>query len=217
MPESAPPGAVGLATRGIFPHTRYRTHGIDKCDRMNSPSETEGDDAQLSLDLGWSEPTGFGRLAPGEQRFVREFLACGNGAEAARRAGYSEAAAKQQAHAMLGRPDVRRCIDEAAHKAGVDSARVIARNERAAVMWHAIAFDDSRTIKERKAAADAARNHDALLMAATGKGNLNLNTFNFATQVGMVLTPDVLAHLAEGRKKAIDVGATAGNPTGGAN
>lgn len=170
---------------------------------MNAAAQTaEEATGQMALDLGWSEPTGFGALDPRERVFVREYLACGNGAEAARRAGYSEVGAKQQASAMLSRPDVRRVLDEAAHKAGVEAGRVIARNERAAMMWHEIARNEALTIKQRKAASDAARNHDAMLLAATGKANVNFNNLNFANQInGIILSPDVLATLSAARQK----------------
>lgn len=47
-----------------------------------------------------------------EKRFVKEYLACNNGAEAARRAGYSEATARTIAHEMLNKPKIAVAIAE---------------------------------------------------------------------------------------------------------
>lgn len=46
------------------------------------------------------------------RRFVDEFILTGNGAEAARRAGYSAKHANRQAHALLSNPQIRAAIDE---------------------------------------------------------------------------------------------------------
>lgn len=47
------------------------------------------------------------------KRFIDEYITCrGNGAEAARRAGYSAATAKQSANQLLNRSDVRSAIDD---------------------------------------------------------------------------------------------------------
>ena len=51
------------------------------------------------------------KLTERQRRFVEEYMACGNGAEAARRAGYSEGIAKVQASENLTKPNVKAEID----------------------------------------------------------------------------------------------------------
>lgn len=46
-----------------------------------------------------------------QHRFVAEFAVCGNGAEAARRAGYSARTARQIASENLSKPDIQAAID----------------------------------------------------------------------------------------------------------
>lgn len=46
------------------------------------------------------------------RRFVDEYIMTGNGAEAARRAGYSAKHANRQAHALLKNTEIRAAIDE---------------------------------------------------------------------------------------------------------
>lgn len=52
-------------------------------------------------------------LTPRQQRFVDEYIVCGNAAEAARRAGYSERTARQIASENLSKPDIRAAIEAA--------------------------------------------------------------------------------------------------------
>lgn len=42
-----------------------------------------------------------------QKRFIKEYAECGNGSQAARRAGYSPSAARQQAYENLRKPHVR--------------------------------------------------------------------------------------------------------------
>lgn len=57
-------------------------------------------------------------LTPRQQRFVEEYIVCGSGAEAARRAGYSERTARQIAAENLSKPDIQAAIEAArAHEA----------------------------------------------------------------------------------------------------
>ena len=51
------------------------------------------------------------KLTTKEQLFVMEYLACANGAEAARRAGYSENCAKEIAHENLTKPHLQEAIE----------------------------------------------------------------------------------------------------------
>lgn len=50
------------------------------------------------------------KLTPRRQRFADEYLLCGSGAEAARRAGYSEKTARAIAAELLTKPDVLSAI-----------------------------------------------------------------------------------------------------------
>lgn len=51
------------------------------------------------------------KLTTKEQLFVMEYLACNNGAEAARRAGYSEHTAKEIAYENLTKPHLKEAIE----------------------------------------------------------------------------------------------------------
>ena len=51
------------------------------------------------------------KLTDRQERFVVEYLACANGAEAARRAGYSEHTAREIACENLAKPNIRSAID----------------------------------------------------------------------------------------------------------
>ena len=48
----------------------------------------------------------FGLLSTRQEAFCRHFVACGNAAEAARRAGYAERSARQSGHALLERSHI---------------------------------------------------------------------------------------------------------------
>lgn len=52
------------------------------------------------------------KLTTKEQLFVMEYLACNSGAEAARRAGYSENAAKEIAYENLTKPHIKDAIEQ---------------------------------------------------------------------------------------------------------
>jgi phage terminase small subunit len=52
-------------------------------------------------------------LTPRQQRFADEYIVCGNGSEAARRAGYSERTARQIAAENLSKPDIKAAIEAA--------------------------------------------------------------------------------------------------------
>lgn len=52
------------------------------------------------------------KLTTKEQLFVMEYLACSSGAEAARRAGYSENAAKEIAYENLTKPHIKDAIEQ---------------------------------------------------------------------------------------------------------
>ena len=51
------------------------------------------------------------KLTERQRRFIDEYMACGNGAEAARRAGYSEGIAKVQASENLTKQNVKAEIE----------------------------------------------------------------------------------------------------------
>ena len=52
------------------------------------------------------------KLTDRQERFVVEYLATANGAEAARRAGYSEHTARQMANENLSKPDIKAAITQ---------------------------------------------------------------------------------------------------------
>ena len=52
-------------------------------------------------------------LTPKQHRFIDEFIVCGNGSEAARRAGYSERTAYQIAYENLRKPEIVAAIEAA--------------------------------------------------------------------------------------------------------
>ena len=52
------------------------------------------------------------KLTDRQERFVVEYLACANGAEAARRAGYSEHTARQMAAENLSKPYIKAAITQ---------------------------------------------------------------------------------------------------------
>jgi phage terminase small subunit len=51
-------------------------------------------------------------LTDRQERFVVEYLGCANGAEAARRAGYSEHTAREMAYENLTKPNIKLAIDQ---------------------------------------------------------------------------------------------------------
>ena len=60
-------------------------------------------------------------LTERQRRFIEEYLACGNGAEAARRAGYSEGIAKVQASENLTKQNVKAELDRRRQEMSEDS------------------------------------------------------------------------------------------------
>ncbi len=52
-------------------------------------------------------------LTPRQQRFVDEYILCGNSSEAARRAGYSVRTARQIGSENLSKPDIQAAIEAA--------------------------------------------------------------------------------------------------------
>ena len=66
-------------------------------------------------------------LTDKQQAFVTHYLACLNGAEAARRAGYPAKSARQVASENLSKPDIRAAIDAALAHAAMPASEVLAR------------------------------------------------------------------------------------------
>lgn len=54
-------------------------------------------------------------LSPRQTAFIKEYLICGSGAEAARRAGYAESTSLRAGEKLLKRPQIKAAID--AHRA----------------------------------------------------------------------------------------------------
>ena len=61
------------------------------------------------------------KLTERQRRFIDEYMACGNGAEAARRAGYSEGIAKVQACENLTKQNVKAEIERRRREMSEDS------------------------------------------------------------------------------------------------
>ncbi len=78
-------------------------------------------------------------LTPRQQRFVEEYLAVLNGAEAARRAGYSPRSAKVRACRLMKKPAVGKLIREA-----------LAERHRQYLMREAEYWDRLRTSLDRR-------------------------------------------------------------------
>lgn len=66
-------------------------------------------------------------LTDQQQRFVDEYLVCWNGAEAARRAGYSVDTARFQASRLLTNVNIRAAIDARLAEAAMSAGEVLAR------------------------------------------------------------------------------------------
>lgn len=62
-----------------------------------------------------------------QQAFIAHYLDCLNGAEAARRAGYAESGARQEAHRLLTHADIRAAIDAGLAERGMSRDEVLAR------------------------------------------------------------------------------------------
>jgi phage terminase small subunit len=76
-----------------------------------------------------------------QRRFVAEFVKCLNGAEAARRAGYSARRAGNTATRLLAKPDIRAAIDQ--HLAARER-RMLVTADRVLEEFARIAFADIR-------------------------------------------------------------------------
>lgn len=61
------------------------------------------------------------KLTERQRRFIDEYMACGNGAEAARRAGYSEGIAKVQASENLTKQNIKAEIERRRREMSEDS------------------------------------------------------------------------------------------------
>lgn len=66
-------------------------------------------------------------LTDKQRLFVDHYLACLNGAEAARRAGYADSGARQEACRLLTNADIRATIDAALADAAMPASEVLAR------------------------------------------------------------------------------------------
>jgi phage terminase small subunit len=67
------------------------------------------------------------KLTAKEQKFITEYLKCWNGAEAARRAGYSKNTARSIAYENLTKPDIRAVIEEHMKRSAMSADEVLSR------------------------------------------------------------------------------------------
>jgi phage terminase small subunit len=101
-------------------------------------------------------------LTDKQQAFVMHYLVCLNGAEAARRAGYPAASARQVASENLSKPVIRAAIDAALADAAMPASEVLAR-----LTEHARAsMEEFITVRKRTVSLD--------LKAAKERGVLHL-------------------------------------------
>jgi len=60
-----------------------------------------------------------------QKRFVDNYIDSGNGAEAARNAGYAEGNARQQANENITKPDIKAAIADRMDSAGITEAKLL--------------------------------------------------------------------------------------------
>ncbi len=72
------------------------------------------------------------RLSRKQTAFVEHFIQCFNASEAARRAGYSERSARNQAHRLMTNEDLLKSIDERLEKLKVGTDDLLVRLARIA-------------------------------------------------------------------------------------
>jgi phage terminase small subunit len=125
-------------------------------------------------------------LNPRQLRFVKEYLLCGVGAEAARRAGYSDFTAHRAGPKLLRHPKIA---------AEIDAERAKLRSATSATLEDAIAEINAHII-----AAAAARQYTAVATLTKLKYEMTgLYTQRLHMQVETV---DLTAALAEARSRA---------------
>jgi hypothetical protein len=110
------------------------------------------------------------------ERFVVEYVACRNGAEAARRAGYSHKAAKEQAADLLTRPNVQEAVVSLAWRSAkhldVDGKMIL--GELAAIAFSPIIPGYVRA-SDKKAALELLGTHLKLWEGSKGDRIININ------------------------------------------
>lgn len=105
-----------------------------------------------------ARPTNARRLTAKQQRFVQEYLKDQNATQAAIRAGYSEATAKQQGSRLLTNVDVAAAVSAAQTKVA----------KRAAVTVHSLAAE----LEQARALALIEKQSSAAVAATMGKAKL---------------------------------------------
>lgn len=120
-------------------------------------------------------------LNPRQLRFVEAYLVCGSGAEAARRAGYTEGTALRAGPKLLQNPKI---------KAEIDAARAKQREKTEATLEDAVA-----ELEEHIKAAAAARQYTAV--ASLSKLKYEMDGRYVQRMQMQVQTVDLTAALAE--------------------
>lgn len=87
-----------------------------------------GGSSAKQIPVLWDDPLQL-RLSPKQRRFVLEVIACGNGAEAARRAGYSEKTARVIAKENLTKPNILAAIKKERERLDKESRMTVERLE----------------------------------------------------------------------------------------
>ncbi len=128
-------------------------------------STAEPQELLFALD---DKPSGWGALKPREQRFLLSYVQHGNGAKAAREAGYSDKAAKQIGAELLTRHDLLKVYHQMSYQLGCTMQNRIVRQEQLATQMFGIACDVSRKPSDRISAARAVVACDGLLSGLMG-------------------------------------------------
>jgi len=143
-----------------------------------------------------------GKLPPKVQRFLLHYLESGNGADSARRAGYSPKGAEVRAHELLNRPDVKRALNVIAVALGNEVEARVVRHEKLARAMSAIALDPNIPARDRISASKAVATSDALLSSLTaprveiqaGRGGASLPDDDFSKVPESLAEVDVEAY-----------------------
>ncbi len=96
-----------------------------------------------------------------QKRFCEEYAACGNGAEAARRAGYAERGARQHADRLLTNVDIQKYIHELRDQAA--QLRIASIHEVKA-FWSDTMNDTEERTKERLKASELLARADGVFL-----------------------------------------------------
>jgi hypothetical protein len=98
----------------------------------------------------------FQMLSDKQERFAIEYAKCGNGTQAAKRAGYSEHTARSQASSLLAKSDIRKRVQEAKEELAAELRNEMRQEAVAAfqVLRNIMNNDEARDSDRIKCAVD---------------------------------------------------------------